>query len=60
LVPTEHPIALAQALERLIRDPLLRARLGEAAEGRVRSNFDHMASIGQLKQLFQQEWQAAE
>ncbi|MGX5831107.1 glycosyltransferase [Mesorhizobium sp. 43Arga] len=60
LVPAESPIALAQALERLIRDPVLRARLGEAAERRVRSNFDHMASIGQLKELFQQEWQAAE
>ena len=60
LVPTENPIALAQALERLIRDPMLRARLGDAAERRVRSNFDHTASIGQLKQLFQQEWRAAE
>jgi glycosyltransferase involved in cell wall biosynthesis len=60
LVPTENPIALAQALERLIRDPMLRARLGDAAERRVRGNFDHMASIGQLKELFEREWRAAE
>ena len=60
LVPMDNPIALALALERLIRDPALRARLGEAAERRVREHFDHTASIGQLKQLFQQEWQAAE
>ena len=60
LVPTENPIALAQALERLIRDPVLRARLGDAAERRVRGNFDHMASIGQLKELFEREWRAAE
>ncbi len=60
LVPSENPIALALALERLIRDPVLRTRLGAAAERRVRSHFDHTASIGQLKQLFQQEWQAAE
>ncbi|TIV47011.1 MAG: glycosyltransferase family 4 protein, partial [Mesorhizobium sp.] len=53
LVPTENPIALAQALERLIRDPVLRARLGDAAERRVRGNFDHTASIGQLKELFE-------
>ncbi|TIX35861.1 MAG: glycosyltransferase, partial [Mesorhizobium sp.] len=53
LVPTENPIALAQALERLIRDPVLRDRLGDAAERRVRGNFDHMASIGQLKELFE-------
>lgn len=60
LVPTEDPIALARALERLIRDPVLRARLGDAAERRVRGNFDHMASIGQLKELFEREWRAAE
>ncbi|MBA1143562.1 glycosyltransferase family 4 protein [Mesorhizobium neociceri] len=60
LVPTESPTALAQALERLIRDPVLRARLGDAAERRVRGNFDHMASIGQLKDLFEREWRAAE
>jgi len=60
LVPTENPIALAQALERLIRDPVLRARLGDAAERRVRGNFDHTASIGQLKELFEREWRAAD
>ncbi|TPK92558.1 glycosyltransferase [Mesorhizobium sp. B2-4-17] len=60
LVPTEDPIALAKALERLIRDPVLRARLGDAAERRVRGNFDHMASIGQLKELFEREWRAAD
>ncbi|CAN7676523.1 glycosyltransferase family 4 protein [Mesorhizobium sp. LjRoot246] len=59
MVPTENPIALAQALERLIRDPVLRARLGDAAERHVRGNFDHMASIGQLKELFEREWRAA-
>lgn len=60
LIPSENPAALAQALERLIRDPVLRARLGDAAERRVRGNFDHMASIGQLKDLFEREWRAAE
>ncbi|ESY64643.1 glycosyltransferase [Mesorhizobium sp. M0051] len=60
LVPTENPIALAQALERLIRDPVLRTRLGDAAERRVRGNFDHLASIGQLKELFEREWRAAD
>jgi glycosyltransferase involved in cell wall biosynthesis len=60
LVPAENPRALAQALERLIRDPALRTRLGDAAERRVRGHFDHMSSIGQLKELFEQEWRAAE
>ncbi|RVC58633.1 colanic acid biosynthesis glycosyltransferase WcaL, partial [Mesorhizobium sp. M00.F.Ca.ET.038.03.1.1] len=44
----------------LIRDPVLRARLGDAAERRVRGNFDHTASIGQLKELFEREWRAAD
>jgi glycosyltransferase involved in cell wall biosynthesis len=59
VVPPEDPQALAAALERLIRDPALRKRLGEAAEQRVRAEFDHHTSIRQLKSLFETEWQAA-
>ena len=59
LVPPEDPQALGRALERAIRQPALRKRLGEAAEARVRNHFDHMSSIGQLKDLFEREWQAA-
>jgi glycosyltransferase involved in cell wall biosynthesis len=60
LVPPEDPDALARALERLIRDPVLRVRLGESAEHKVRHHFDHVSSIDQLKELFEREWQAAE
>ncbi|RJG40739.1 glycosyltransferase [Mesorhizobium sp. DCY119] len=60
LVPPEDPDALAKALERLIRDPVLRVSLGEAAEHKVRHHFDHVSSIDQLKELFEREWQAAE
>jgi len=59
VVPPDDPQALAAALQRLIRDPALRKRLGEAAERRVREQFDHRSSIGQLKTLFEREWQAA-
>lgn len=59
LVQPDDPTALALALERVIRDPSLRTRLGDAAEQRVRDHFDHQSSIGQLKTLFEQEWQAA-
>lgn len=59
VVPPEDPQALAAALETLIRDPVLRRHLGEAAERRVRHEFDHHVSIGQLKTLFENEWQAA-
>ncbi|RCS22750.1 colanic acid biosynthesis glycosyltransferase WcaL [Phyllobacterium salinisoli] len=58
LVPPDDPAALARALERTIRHPALRTRLGDAAERHVRTRFDHRSSIGQLKSLFEQEWQA--
>lgn len=53
LVGSEDPKALAGALERAIRDPGLRHRLGEAAETSVRSDFDHNTSVAQLKSLFE-------
>lgn len=58
VVAPENPQALAQALERAMRDPALRKRLGHAAEQRVRGHFDHNSSISQLKALFEQEWRA--
>jgi len=59
LVPPDDPQALANALARAIADPQLRKQLGEAAERRVRADFDHRASIGQLAGLFEREWQRA-
>ncbi|OAP39821.1 colanic acid biosynthesis glycosyltransferase WcaL [Sinorhizobium glycinis] len=56
VVPPEDPRALAAALERLIRDPALRRRLGAAAERRVRADFDHHSSVSQLSGLFKSEW----
>ncbi|MFP3543496.1 glycosyltransferase family 4 protein [Rhizobium sp. SIMBA_035] len=59
VVPPENPKALAAALERSIRDPALRHRLGDAAEQRVRAHFDYHSSIAQLTQLFEAEWEKA-
>jgi glycosyltransferase involved in cell wall biosynthesis len=59
VVPPENPTALAAALEEAIRNPDLRCRLGDAAEAKVRSEFDHHTSIRQLKSLFENEWKAA-
>ena len=59
LVASENAEALAQALERAIRDPALRRRLGQAAEQRVRADFDFHTSISQLKSLFEAEWRKA-
>ncbi len=56
LVPPDDPVALAQALERAIRAPDLRARLGAAAEAKVRVTLDYATSVGQLVTLFEREW----
>ncbi|KQS72352.1 glycosyl transferase [Rhizobium sp. Leaf371] len=59
LVPPEDPQAIAEALERAIRDPALRKTLGDAAERRVRRDFDYHTSITQLRNLFETEWRTA-
>jgi glycosyltransferase involved in cell wall biosynthesis/ribosomal protein S18 acetylase RimI-like enzyme len=40
LVPPRNPVRLAGAIERLLSDPSLRARLGAAARARARERFD--------------------
>jgi glycosyltransferase involved in cell wall biosynthesis len=52
LVPPGNPIGLAEALERLIRDPEERARLGAAGEHRVRRHFSMEAGIDLLATRF--------
>ena len=52
LVPPGNPIALAETLERLIRDPEERARLGAAGEHRVRSLFSMEVGINFLARRF--------
>ena len=52
LVPPEDAAALAAALERLIRDPALRARLGAAGRARIAASFDHAHAIGELARRF--------
>jgi glycosyltransferase involved in cell wall biosynthesis len=48
LVEGGDPAALTDALERLARDPALRARLGEAARVRQRALFDATGASGAL------------
>ena len=52
LVPPGNPIALAEALERVIRDPEERARLGAAGEHHVRRHFSMKAGIDLLATRF--------
>jgi glycosyltransferase involved in cell wall biosynthesis len=52
LVPAREPAALAAALERLIRHPQERTRLGAAAEAHVRTRFTLEAGIERLAAKF--------
>lgn len=56
LAPPDDPGAFRALLEAAIADPVLRHRLGDAVEAKVRSSFDHHASIAQLKALFEEAW----
>jgi glycosyltransferase involved in cell wall biosynthesis len=52
LVPPRDPPALAAALERLIGDPELRARLGAAGHQHLIRRFSHVHGIDRLAGLF--------
>ena len=52
LVKPDDPEALAAALDKLVRDPELRSRLGDAADDKVRGHFDYLVSVRQLMGLF--------
>ncbi|SOC18281.1 glycosyltransferase family 4 protein [Rhodobacter maris] len=56
LCPPEDPQALAAVLTRAITTPGLRARLGAAAEARVRTEFDARPGITRLTALFRSAW----
>jgi len=52
LVPPGDPAALAEALARLIGDPAMRTRLGNAGLKRLRARFGHEAGLDALAALF--------
>jgi glycosyltransferase involved in cell wall biosynthesis len=53
LVSENDPAALADAIERVLRDPGLAARLGRAGRARVEREFDLVANTRRLRALFQ-------
>ncbi|HBF30346.1 glycosyltransferase family 4 protein [Rhizobium sp.] len=52
LVAPDDPTVLAEALQKAIRNPDLRQRLGSSAEQKVRQDFDYQNSIRDLTALF--------
>ncbi len=51
LVEPDDTLALAAAIEQLCRDTGLRNQMGSAGEARVRSEFDHLNTIGSIVSL---------
>jgi glycosyltransferase involved in cell wall biosynthesis len=52
LVPPNDAAALAGAIERLIREPSLRARLGSAGQAKIAAAFDHQRAVADLARKF--------
>jgi L-malate glycosyltransferase len=52
LVPSRNPVALAQAIEKLLADPELRERMGRAARRRVAERFSLERSIETFETLY--------
>jgi glycosyltransferase involved in cell wall biosynthesis len=52
LIKPEDPLALAEALGVLIRDPALRLRYGRAGQERVSTRFSHQAGVERLAARF--------
>jgi glycosyltransferase involved in cell wall biosynthesis len=53
LVPPKDVRGLGQAISRLLDDPVLRRRLGEAARERMRSEFSIEAMVDQHLQVYE-------
>ena len=52
LTPPRDPVAVADALEQLARDPDLRRRMGDAGREKVQREFDLDANAARLAELF--------
>ncbi len=54
LVPQKNPLALAEALERLLDDQELGRRLAETGRQTIEERFDRGKNVSQLRRLFEQ------
>lgn len=54
LIEPDDTPALIEAIEKLARDPKLRSAMGEAGEEKVRTQFSHKETIGEIVSLLDQ------
>jgi D-inositol-3-phosphate glycosyltransferase len=54
LVPPRDPEVLAQALEKLLTDPALRRRMGDAGEARVGEHFSAEATVRSISEMYEE------
>jgi glycosyltransferase involved in cell wall biosynthesis len=54
LVPSHNPAAMAEAMERLLRSPDLRHRMGQAGREQVLQHFTVERMVAQTQKLYQQ------
>ena len=54
LVPPREPQALAQALEKLLTDPALRRRMGDAGQVRVGERFSAEATVRSIAEMYEE------
>jgi glycosyltransferase involved in cell wall biosynthesis len=52
LVPPSDAVALADRIERLIRDPALRQRMAEAGPERIATQFNLDTMVAQIESLY--------
>jgi len=54
LVPPRDPEVLAQALEKLLTDPALRRRMGDAGQARVGEHFSAEATVRSISEMYEE------
>jgi glycosyltransferase involved in cell wall biosynthesis len=58
LVPPRDPVAIATAVTRLLAEPELARRMGEAGRRRRRAEFDLSATVRRVEQLYEELYRA--
>ena len=53
VVPRKDPVAMAQQIYRLVRDPNLRSELGMKQRKRVLENYDWVQNVRKMERIYE-------